>query len=139
MGIMYAALGVLKMVVLCDLKVRFLTLLNESCGVLQFMFAERVLSRLVLGSLCCWIFSSYAYFLAWGDAIIDDPALPTGPAVLHGADLSPQMQAHLSEQEMAHQPSINLLLLPSCRCLLKLHSTEATLGNQSLPTISIDL
>merc|ERR1719326_2342186 len=65
----------IKLPLLCAAKKHFLTLMNEDCQVLRFMFFERAASRIILGSLCCWVFSSFAYLLAWGDAAVDDPTL----------------------------------------------------------------
>jgi hypothetical protein len=73
--ILYIALVVVKLPLLCKIKDNFLLLMKEDCDVLRYMYAERAISRLIIGSLCCWVFSSYAYLLAWGDPTIDDPNL----------------------------------------------------------------
>merc|ERR1719498_1724604 len=73
--ILYIALVLIKMPLLCKAKHHFLTLMNEDCSVLRFMFFERAASRIIIGSLCCWVFSSFAYLLAWGDAGVDDATL----------------------------------------------------------------
>jgi len=73
--VLYIALVIVKLPLLCKIKQHFLTLMDEDCDVLRFMFFERALTRIILGSLCCWVFSSFAYLLAWGDAGIDDPTL----------------------------------------------------------------
>lgn len=73
--ILYIALVLIKLPLLCKAKKHFLTLMDEDCQVLRFMFFERAASRIILGSLCCWVFSSFAYLLAWGDAAVDDPTL----------------------------------------------------------------
>jgi len=72
---LYVAVVLIKLPLLCRIKHHFLTLMNEDCTVLRFMFAERALSRIIIGSLCCWVFSSFAYLLAWGDATVDDAPL----------------------------------------------------------------
>lgn len=69
---LYVVLVVVKMPMLCKIKNHFLVLLDENCSVLRFMFFERAVVRIVVGSLFCWIFSSFAYLLAWGDAAVDD-------------------------------------------------------------------
>jgi len=69
---LYVVLVVVKMPMLCKIKDHFLVLLDENCSVLRFMFFERAMVRVVIGSLFCWIFSSFAYLLAWGDAAVDD-------------------------------------------------------------------
>jgi hypothetical protein len=73
--ILYVALMIVKMPLLCKAKEHFLTLMDEDCSVLRWMYAERAMSRIVLGALCCWVFSSFAYLLAWGDAAVDDVSL----------------------------------------------------------------
>jgi hypothetical protein len=70
--ILYVLLILVKLPMLCRIKHHFLTLMNEDCNVLKFMFFERAVSRIIIGSLCCWVFSSFAYLLAWGDGAIDD-------------------------------------------------------------------
>lgn len=70
---LYVALVIVKLPLLCKISVHFLTFMREDCRVLRFMFAERSICRIIIGSLCCWVFSSFAYLLAWGDAGIDDP------------------------------------------------------------------
>jgi len=72
---LYIALVTVKLPLLCKIKQHFLTLMNEDCDVLRFMFFERAVTRIIIGSLCCWVFSSFSYFLAWGDAGVDDPTL----------------------------------------------------------------
>lgn len=72
---LYAALVVIKLPLLCHMKHHFLNLMEEDCTVLRYMFFERAANRLIIGSLCCWMFSSFAYLLAWGDPVIDDPSV----------------------------------------------------------------
>jgi len=81
--ILYIALVIVKLPLLCDIKNKSLPLLGEDCHVLRFMFFERAVSRTIIGSLCCWLFSSFSYYLAWGDPVIEDAALPDGVSVLN--------------------------------------------------------
>lgn len=69
---LYVVLVVVKMPMLCKIKDHFLTLMDENCSVLRFMFFERAMVRIIAGSLACWVFSSFAYLLAWGDSVVDD-------------------------------------------------------------------
>lgn len=73
--ILYICLALVKLPLLCKAKHHFLTLLDMDCSVLRFMYFERALLRIIIGALCCWVFSSFAYLLAWGDAAVDDPTL----------------------------------------------------------------
>jgi len=70
--ILYICLVFTKLPLLCDIKKHFLTLMDEDCNVLRFMFFERAVLRIAIGALCSWVFSSFAYLLAWGDAAVDD-------------------------------------------------------------------
>merc|ERR1719162_881608 len=99
----FGAQSVLKGFLLCSIKEDFLTLMNEDCRILRYMFAERAFSRLLFGSLCCWLLSSFAYFLAWGDPVIDDPTQLEGspPLGLPRPTTALQMR-HPAEMQMHH-------------------------------------
>lgn len=88
----YVALVLLKFLLLCQLKKNFFKLMDEDCSVLRFHFAERSICRFILGSWCCWVFSSFAYFLAWGDGVVDDATLPDGPLPMGRTPLPSEMQ-----------------------------------------------
>jgi hypothetical protein len=88
--ILYVALVIIKLPSLCSHKMsNFLNLMQEDCSVLRCMYAERAISRIIIGSLCCWVFSSFAYLLAWGDPAVDDPQI--------------EMQSNASNQDMRLQ------------------------------------
>lgn len=72
---LYGALVIVKLPLLCHMKDHFLKLMDEDCTVLRYMFFERAVTRLIIGSLCCWLFSSFAYLLAWGDPVVDDESI----------------------------------------------------------------
>jgi hypothetical protein len=96
--ILYVVLVFLKMLLLCRIKNHYLKLMDEDCSILRYTFAERSCFRMIFGSWCCWIFSSFAYYLAWGDAIIDDPQLPNLPSA------APPPLSKMNESEM--QPPV---------------------------------
>jgi len=95
---LYIALVTVKLPLLCKIKHHFLTLMDEDCNVLRFMFAERAISRVIIGSLCCWVFSSFAYLLAWGDAGVDDATI--GDEMPQGQRFQ---QYHGSRQQVSPQ------------------------------------
>lgn len=103
--ILYVALVLVKVPLLCKAKRHFLTLMNEDCSVLRFMFAERAMSRIILGALCCWVFSSFAYLLAWGDAAVDDPTLADG-------DLDQDRQRGRGGSHLATRPELGNRVYP---------------------------
>lgn len=73
--IIYVITVLIKLPLLCQMKQHYLTLMDMDCSVLWYMFFERAAFRIILMSLCCWVFSSFAYLLAWGDAGIHDASL----------------------------------------------------------------
>eukprot|EP00747_Dinoflagellata_sp_TGD_P087134 gnl/TRDRNA2_/TRDRNA2_163540_c1_seq1.p1 gnl/TRDRNA2_/TRDRNA2_163540_c1~~gnl/TRDRNA2_/TRDRNA2_163540_c1_seq1.p1 ORF type:complete len:343 (-),score=28.44 gnl/TRDRNA2_/TRDRNA2_163540_c1_seq1:282-1310(-) len=69
--ILYIALVLCKLPVLCRLQQVYLPSLDSSCEALRFTYLERALVRIVGGSLVTWTFSSYAYLASSGDQSVD--------------------------------------------------------------------
>lgn len=115
--LLYIAVALIKLPLLCRIKHHFLTLMDEDCNVLRFMFAERAISRMIIGSLCCWVFSSFAYLLAWGDSSVDqdiEPELDQGfrrqgfrQNVLSAVAVSPQRGSFSPEYPQGTRGSLN--------------------------------
>lgn len=99
--ILYIAIVLLKFLALCHLKKHFFTLMDEDCSILKYTFAERACFRFLLASWCCWIFSSFAYFVAWGDPIVDDALLPDTTA--GSLPVSQPSLSHSSAMQMPHR------------------------------------
>lgn len=72
----YCALALVKVGKVCSDQAKFLPMLAMSCQVLRYQYLEQCAVRLVLGSLCCWVFASYAYLLSHG-GIPEAPKDPT--------------------------------------------------------------
>jgi hypothetical protein len=85
--LLYIALIIIKLPLLCTIKNHFLQLMKEDCNVLRFMFLERGVVRVCVGSLACWVFSSYAYLLAWGDPVVYDPTLQADPGAVNQSEI----------------------------------------------------
>merc|ERR1719446_1482405 len=102
------------MLLLCHIKEHILTLMDEDCTILRYTYGERSLLRFIFGSWCCWIFSSFAYFLAWGDAAIDDPshaavAAPSPqPRGVEVQMLQPGAYHHVNDPGYAHIPQVQM-------------------------------
>lgn len=59
--VLYIGVTIAKFPKLCKLREEYFVALESNCDVLRFIFAERFVYGLICGSLCIWIFGSFAY------------------------------------------------------------------------------
>jgi hypothetical protein len=71
--VLYIGLVLVKLPKLCKIQNKHLSRLEMDCDLLRFLFLERAFVLVLLGGAGCWIFSSLAYFLAFGFQAIDRP------------------------------------------------------------------
>jgi len=71
--VLYIGLVLVKLPKLCKIQNKHLSRLEMDCDLLRFLFLERAFILCLLGGAGCWIFSSLAYFLAFGFQAIDRP------------------------------------------------------------------
>lgn len=71
--VLYLLVVLCKMPKLCSIQNGFLPRLEMDCDLLRFLYLQRVALYTLLASVCCWVFSSLAYFLAFGFQVIDHP------------------------------------------------------------------
>mmetsp|Transcript_88025 Transcript_88025/g.226985 ORF Transcript_88025/g.226985 Transcript_88025/m.226985 type:complete len:376 (+) Transcript_88025:120-1247(+) len=63
---LFVMVSLAKLPKLCKMQELYLHHLEMECGVLKFIFVERVVFMLIIASLCTWVFSSYAFVLTLG-------------------------------------------------------------------------
>eukprot|EP00927_Polykrikos_kofoidii_P057383 TRINITY_DN51503_c0_g1_i1.p1 TRINITY_DN51503_c0_g1~~TRINITY_DN51503_c0_g1_i1.p1 ORF type:complete len:348 (+),score=31.38 TRINITY_DN51503_c0_g1_i1:95-1138(+) len=71
--VIYIGLVLCKFPIVCFLDENFLTRLEMDCDLQRFLYVQRVVVYLVVAGICCWTFSSLAYFLAFGVDAINRP------------------------------------------------------------------
>jgi len=71
--ILYVGIVLAKLPKLCKVQKAYLLALNMNCDLLRYMYLQRVVIFLVSASLGIWIFGSFAYWVTFGDAAIDQP------------------------------------------------------------------
>lgn len=59
--VLYLGVCLAKFPILCELREAHFPALEKNCDVLRYIFTERFLYGMVLGSLCLWTFGSFAY------------------------------------------------------------------------------
>lgn len=70
--ILYGGLTLAKFPKICDLRRDYLPLLEAGCEVLRYTYFERALIRICIGSVCLWVFGSYAYLAGKGEEFVDN-------------------------------------------------------------------
>eukprot|EP00928_Gymnodinium_smaydae_P071980 TRINITY_DN55438_c0_g1_i1.p1 TRINITY_DN55438_c0_g1~~TRINITY_DN55438_c0_g1_i1.p1 ORF type:complete len:359 (+),score=53.23 TRINITY_DN55438_c0_g1_i1:156-1232(+) len=71
--VLYIGLMLAKLPKLCRIQATHLPKLEMDCELLRFLYVERAAVGLILAGLGIWVFSSLAYFLAFGFQAIDRP------------------------------------------------------------------
>eukprot|EP00929_Paragymnodinium_shiwhaense_P105932 TRINITY_DN7097_c0_g1_i5.p1 TRINITY_DN7097_c0_g1~~TRINITY_DN7097_c0_g1_i5.p1 ORF type:complete len:332 (+),score=41.47 TRINITY_DN7097_c0_g1_i5:168-1163(+) len=71
--VMYIGLVLAKSQSVCTMTIKFFPLLKMNCDVLKFLYMKDAVILLTLGGFCTWIFSSLAYFLAFGFDAVETP------------------------------------------------------------------
>jgi len=78
--ILYVGISLAKLPRLCTMQEQYWAHLHMDCGVLKFMFLEKMVLCLAGGSLCTWIFASFAFFVQGSQ-----PTRDAGPVYSVGA------------------------------------------------------
>lgn len=71
--VLFVGLALAKLPKLCKIQDKFLPRLEMNCNVLRFLYLQRVAIMTLVAGFGCWVFSSLAYFLAFGFQAIDRP------------------------------------------------------------------
>jgi len=153
--ILYCGLAFAKYPKLCEVREEFMPLLSTDCDVLRFTFLERAGVRGLLGSVCCWIFSSFVYLLGQNDPVIDDPKSPEGTVDYNDTPAQPQHKtlrslqgskpffsspppyAPLSNSSFHHSPNYTRYMPSSSSNLAQYVMPRATSHAQSRPPYTI--
>ncbi|CAE8619658.1 unnamed protein product [Polarella glacialis] len=70
--LLYVGLCFVKFEKLCQMQAMYMPDLDMKCPVQRYMYLERVIIYIIAGSLCIWIFSSFAFSLTFGHTMAMD-------------------------------------------------------------------
>lgn len=123
--IVYVGLAIIKIPKLCKMQATYLDDLYMECKVLQLTFVERAIALLIAGSLCTWIFSSFAYNIGQNYSgtyeranlanVMDDPSQIRRPGglssqlSLSGRDMSLMSRHNLAGVSQMPNPRFDMV------------------------------
>jgi hypothetical protein len=71
--VLFVGIALAKLPKLCKIQQEFLPNLEMDCELLRFLYVQRIFIMTMIAGFGCWVFSSLAYFLAFGFQAIDRP------------------------------------------------------------------
>jgi hypothetical protein len=69
----FVGIALAKLPKLCKVQNEYLPKLEMQCELLKFLYIQRIAFLTIVAGFSCWVFSSLAYFLAFGFQAIDRP------------------------------------------------------------------